>query len=184
MSSDEGVLVTVVLSTLCSGWAQTAGFDVRIEGGETQLWPHDRDRGRCRIRERGNGRVDLLDVDPDGVEEMVLFTADQEVMEVFLIAMLGDEVREDLDLEYLDLPTEVDYLAPGYELTKTPRGDRLLTRIGVGPVAATSDDAAGLGRLVTLSRFLALGSERLKRAFLHPEGYPLLVDGKYENATA
>ena len=177
------MLVTVRLSTLCSGWAQTAGFDVRIEAGETQLWPGDRDRGRYRIRERGNGRVDLLDVDPDGVEEVVLFTADQEVMEVFLIAVLGDEVRDDLDLEYLDLPAEADYLAPGYELTVTSRGDRLLSRIGVGPVAAASGDAAGLGRLVTLSRFLTLGSERLKRAFLHPEGYPLLRDGMYENPT-
>lgn len=45
----------------------------------------------------------------------------------------GDEIRDDLTLPYLDLPSRTKDLAKGYRLGDMERGYRILSRAGHGP---------------------------------------------------
>ncbi|MFL0242742.1 Imm61 family immunity protein [Mycobacterium sp. SMC-17] len=94
--------------------------------------------------------------------------------------MLGDDIREDLELDYLELPWTPDLTAPGYVLGPFTNGYRTLRRIDGSPVAAARDETLSLVKLVPLSHFLtARDLDALKRAFLSPTGEPLLVNGHY-----
>ncbi|BBX88018.1 hypothetical protein [Mycolicibacterium aubagnense] len=75
-----------VLSSVCAGWAVTAGFAVVTEGDAIELRPEDRNRGSYRIRSRGGGRVELFETDPDDIEVSVLFAVDIDVLEHYLVA--------------------------------------------------------------------------------------------------
>jgi len=76
--------------------------------------------------------VRLLETDDDGAERLTLYAATVEVVERFLIGALGDEVRDDLDLPYLEMPWRAEYVAQGFRLSEMSRGYRPLSRIGVG----------------------------------------------------
>ncbi|UCZ63523.1 TNT antitoxin family protein [Mycolicibacterium phocaicum] len=94
--------------------------------------------------------------------------------------MLGDDIREDLDLDYLDLPWSAEFVAPGYVLGPFTRGYRTLSRVDGSPVAAARDETLSLVKLVPLSHFMSRDLETLKRAFISPTGAPLLAaDGRY-----
>lgn len=58
------------------------------------------------------------------------------VLECHLYAVLGDEIREDLALPYLQLRCRAIDLAQAYRLGDMACGYRILSRIGLGPVAA------------------------------------------------
>jgi hypothetical protein len=64
-------------------------------------------------------------------------------------------------------------------LTDMVRNYRTLTRTGSGPVAAAPDPTMSLLTLVPLSHFLSWSIAELKRAFLAPDGAPLLRHGRY-----
>jgi hypothetical protein len=66
--------------------------------------------------------------------------------------MFDDDIREDLDLPFLDLLCSADDLAAGYELTDMVRGYRTLARTGRGPVAAAPDPAPSLLALAMSTR--------------------------------
>lgn len=94
--------------------------------------------------------------------------------------ILGDDIREDLDLGYLEFPCTVDTVAPDYVLGPLTRGYRTLSRADGSPVAAARDETLSLVKLVPLSHFMSHDLESLKRAFLNPSGAPLLrADGSY-----
>ncbi|WP_260973570.1 TNT antitoxin family protein [Mycolicibacterium llatzerense] len=171
------------LSRTCAGWANTAGFTVdtyddattlRSAAGHGTSW--------YQIRDRGRGRVELTEIDHDGDEHSELFAAGMDVLERYLIGLLGDVLREELALDYLDLPWKVELVAPGYTLGPLIRGYRTLSRTDGSPVAAARDETLSLVKLVPLSQFMAHDLETLKRAFLSPTGAPLLAaDGCYRN---
>jgi hypothetical protein len=163
------------LSSACTGWAQTARFDIETQDGATVLQAQMRDRGAYRIAWRGPDRLDLTEIDSDDNERQLLFTANIDVIERALIGLLGDDIRDDLELPFLDLPTTAKEVASGYQLSEMVRGYRTLTRIGAGPVAAARDETLSLILLVPLSHFLTVSIDDLKRSFLNESGYPLLT---------
>ncbi len=94
--------------------------------------------------------------------------------------ILGDAIREDLDLDYLELPWASELVAPGFTLGTFTRGYRTLSRADGRPVAAARDETLSLVKLVPLSHFMLMDLETLKRAFLSPTGAPLLAaDDRY-----
>jgi hypothetical protein len=168
-----------ILSRTCAGWASTAGFIIDAHGDATILRPtpgHD-STSWYQIRDRGKGRIELSEIDGDGDEYTELFAAGMDVLERYLIGLLGDGIRDDLDLDYLDLPWTAEFVAPGYRLGPFTRGYRTLSRTDGSPVAAARDETLSLVKLVPLSHFMAHDVETLKRTFLSPTGSPLLAAG-------
>lgn len=175
------------LSTEVLGWARTAHYDSTIaDNGDVQLRSLAGAPTRYFIRRRGPDRLELTQADlgdaGDDIERPLLFVADIAVLERFLIGHFADDIREDLDLPFLDLPYSGQDVAPGYALSDMVRDYRTLTRGGHGPVAAAPDPALSLLTLVPLSHFLGWPLPELKRAFLNPAGAPLLRDGQYTPA--
>jgi hypothetical protein len=167
------------LSDQCSGWAHTARYDVVVDGGDTVLRSHDRSRGEYRICSRPGDRIALVEVDADDIAQEVLFASDMTVVERFVIGILGDDIRDDLELEYLQMPWQRDDLAPGFQLSDMVGGYRTLSRINSGPVAASRDPDMSLARLIPLSQFLMLSVAELRASFLAVDGAPLLHGGRY-----
>ncbi|WP_238407194.1 MULTISPECIES: Imm61 family immunity protein [unclassified Mycolicibacterium] len=153
-----------------------AQYDTLDHDGETVL--RARGRGEYRIQLRPSNRIALLEIDDDGGEHEVLFASDLTVIERFLVGVLGDDVRDDLELDYLPIPWRKTDLAHGFELSGMVRGYRTLSRVGAGPVAASRDETLSLVRLVPLSQFLTITFDELKQSFLHADGAPLL-DGQH-----
>lgn len=167
------------LSRVCIGWATTARFDVETNDGVTILRPEDRTRFSYEVRSRGGARVELFEIDPEDHEDTVLFAANMDVLEHYLIALLADDIRDDLDLGFLELPWRADAVNTRFTLSSMRNGYRTLSRTGGAPVAAARDEAISLVKLVPLSHFLTFDLATLKRAFLNPVGAPLLADGRY-----
>ncbi len=175
------------LSTELLGWARTANYTTVIANdGDVQLRSLAGAPTRYFIRRRGPGRLELTQDDlgdgGGGAERPLLFVADIAVLECFLIGHFADDIREDLDLPFLDLPYDSHEVAPGYALSDMVRDYRTLTFEGRGPVAAAPDPALSLLALVPLSHFLGWPIPDLKRAFLNPAGAPLLRGGRYAPA--
>lgn len=172
------------LSTQILGWARTANYATAIaDDGDVQLRSLVGAPTRYFIRRRGPDRLELTQTDLDDAssdaERPLLFVADIAVLESYLVGHFADDIREDLDLPFLDLPYDIHQVAPGYALSDVVRDYRTLTRGGAGPVAAAPDPALSLLTLVPLSHFLGWPIPELKRAFLNPAGAPLLRDGRY-----
>lgn len=176
------------LSTEVLGWARTANYDSTIaDDGDVQLRSLAGAPTRYFIRRRGPERLELTQTDlgdaGGDTERPLLFVADIAVLERFLIGHFADDIREDLDLPFLDLPYDSHHVASGYVLSDMVRDYRTLTRSGHGPVAAAPDPALSLLALVPLSHFLGWPIRDLKRAFLDPAGAPLLRGGLYAQAS-
>lgn len=131
-------------------------------------WHHH----RLRLSERLPG--DVTDTD-----DVVLYTATVSVLETFLMGVLGDDVRDELALPYLELPWTAEQLADGFELTAPRAGSLALVRTGHGPLAGTRAGVEGLVKLIPLSHMLRWDLAALKASFLDAGGAPLLTDGRY-----
>lgn len=95
---------------------------------------------------------------------------------------LGDDLRDELGLDFLELPwAELD-LAETFTLSGMQNGYRTLRRLDGKPVAAARDEVLSLVTLVPLSHLLGYDLSTLKRAFLDPAGSPVLVNGRYRSA--
>jgi hypothetical protein len=71
-------------------------------------------------------------------------------------------------------------VAAGYAIAAPSGGNRILTHVQHGPVAAVPESPISLLALVPLSHFLLLGIPDLKRSFMHECGWPLLErSGRY-----
>ncbi|ULN44767.2 TNT antitoxin family protein (plasmid) [Mycolicibacterium crocinum] len=124
------------------------------------------------------GRVEMIELVDDGPGERILYAADATVMECFVFTVVGDDVRDDLDLPYLEFPSGPADIAPHYHLGEGVNGSRTLFRRD-SPVAATPGDHANLSALVPLSHCLGYSLDELKQSFLHQGGAPLLRGGRY-----
>lgn len=58
----------------------------------------------------------------------MLYAANEAVLSVFLYGLFGDDLREDLELPFLELPWNISDLAEGYALSDMTRGYRILSR--------------------------------------------------------
>ncbi len=77
------------LSRTCAGWASTAGFAVGSHDGTTTLRPTTGlDTSWYQIRDRGQGRVELTEIDTDGDEHTELYAAGMGILEPYLIGLL------------------------------------------------------------------------------------------------
>ena len=161
----------IALSADCLGWAGTAHYITAVaDDGDVQLRSESGAPTRYFIRRRGAD---------DDAEHPLLFVAEVEVLERYLVGLFADDIREDLDLPLLDLPWEPGDLAEGFELTDMVRVYRTLERAGGGPLAAAPDSTLSLIALVPLSHYLGWTIADLKRSFLSPTGAPLLRLGRY-----
>jgi hypothetical protein len=131
------------------------------------------------VRPRGSDRIELVEVDDTGDERLLLFVATMAVLEVFLIGLFGDDVRDDLDLGFLQLDWAADDLADGFEIDGSSAGYQVLKDADGRPVAAVPDSELSLLALVPLSHFLGWSVAALKQSFLSEDGAPLLTRGKY-----
>jgi len=170
----------IALSADCLGWARTAHYITAVaDDGDVQLRSESGAPTRYFIRRRGADRLELTQADDDDAEHPLLFVAEVEVLERYLVGLFADDIREDLDLPLLDLPWEPGDLAEGFELTDMVRVYRTLERAGGGPLAAAPDSTLSLIALVPLSHYLGWTIADLKRSFLSPTGAPLLRLGRY-----
>lgn len=162
------------LSQECLGWARLARYTWDVD--EAVL----RRPGELGYEFRGapGGRVEMIELADDGPGERMLYAADATVMECFVFTVLGDDVRDDLDLPYLELPSRLADIAPGYRLGEVVNGSRTLF-LRDSPVAAAPGDHASLSALVPLSHCLGYNLDELKQSFLHQRGAPLLRGGRY-----
>lgn len=169
------------ISADCLGWAQAAGYSCTADEatGTAILHSAGPEPTRYYIRRRARDRIQLTQAD-DSDERIILFAVDTMVLERHLYGILGDDIRDDLSLPYLDLPwTEAD-LASGFQISAADsRGYRTLSGSGCGPVAAAPDPTMGLLTLVPLSHFLGLSPRQLRQSFLSESGEPLLRAGRY-----
>jgi hypothetical protein len=159
------------------GWARLAGYGwdaetgalmTRLDGCHTQISVHEATNGRMELRE-----------DVDGDSRMLLYALNLHVVERHLYGLLGDDIRAQLDLPFLELPASATDLAGGYSLGTPATGFQTLIQTGRGPVAAAPWPGPSLGTLVPLSHLLDLRISDLKQAFLHQDGEPLLDGGRY-----
>ena len=172
------------LSTECHGWALTAGYSLSTTEKNSDLILRSETHPGTRyfIRQRGPTRLELTqprEEDDAGGERPLLFVADIEVLERYLLGLLADDIRDDLGLPFLALPWTTEAIAPGFELGDMVRGYRTLSRIGQGPVAAAPDVVLSLVALVPLSHFLLWPVADLKSSFLSETGAPLLCGNRY-----
>ncbi|MCV7136594.1 hypothetical protein H7J06_26865 [Mycobacterium hodleri] len=127
---------------------------------------------------RPDGRAELVQLADDGTSERVLYAADRVVLERYLFGLLGDDIRDDLDLPFLDLPAGEANTADGYHLGPFQAGSRTLFR-GSEPVAAAPGELTSVAALVPLSHLLALSLADVRRSYLDEQGAPLLRSGRY-----
>lgn len=170
----------LVISEECLGWARLAGFEHRSDdtAGIVVLWSAT--GSRYCIRQRGRGRLELSHADGGDDPHPILFAASMEILKYHLVGMFGDDVREEVELPYLEMSVARTDVAQGYAVGEMQRGYRILTRTDGTPVAAAPDPELSLVSLVPLSHFLGLSIAALKRAFLAEDGAPLLrADGRY-----
>jgi hypothetical protein len=163
------------LSRECLDWVKIAGYTCfadRGSGRTVLVGPPGGSRARFSLRQPAVGRVQLLEIDDHDTEHLTLHATAVAVLERFVVALLGDEIREDLGLPYLDLPWAPEHTAPGFVLSEMARGFRILSRVGAGPVAAARDATLSLVKLVPLSQFMMLDLPALKRSFLDENGAP------------
>lgn len=162
------------LSVECVRWAQVARYDWNAAEGLLRRSGED----GYVVLARPAGRAELMELADDGTRERVLYAAAGEVLERFIFGLLGDDVRDDLDLPYLRLPADGADIAPGYRLGPFDKGSRTLFR-GSQPVAAAPGDLTSVAALVPLSHFLRHPLSELRRSYLDEHGAPLLRDGTY-----
>lgn len=163
------------LTEQCAGWARLA----RYEWNTAEGWLRRPGEEGYVVQAHPAGRVELLQLAEDGTRERVLYAADAEVLERYLFGLvLGDDIRDDVDLPYLDLPSGEADTADGYRLGPAVTGSRTLYR-GTEPVAAAPGGRASLAALVPLSHFLGCTLADLRRSYLNEHGAPLLAGGRY-----
>lgn len=171
---------SLTLSSDVLGWARTAQYVTTIaDDGDIQLRSEAGAPTRYFIRRRGPDRLELTHAADGDAEQPMLFVARLDVLERYLITLFADDIREDLDLPFLELPYSTRDLARGYTVSELVRGYRTLLHAGTGPVAAAPDPTLSLLTLVPLSHCLGWSLSELKRAFLDPDGAPLLRRGCY-----
>lgn len=171
------------LSAECHGWALTANYTLSpTDNDDLTLRSETSPATRYFIRQRGPARLELTqanDEDEAEGERPLLFVANIEVLERYLLGLFADDIRDDLGLPFLDLPWTTENIAAGFELGDMMRGYRTLRRIGHGPVAAAPDPTLSLAALVPLSHFLLWPVADLKSSFLSETGAPLLCGNRY-----
>lgn len=171
------------ISADCLGWATTAGYTRTVVDDAGILMLSAETGTRYYIRHRGD-RLELSEATPGDEPRITLYAATTVVLERYLYAIMGDEIREDLALPYLELPSTAGELAKGYRLSEMERGYRILHRIGHGPVAAALDPQLSVVALVPLSHLLGLTVAAVKRTYLSETGAPLLTaDGRYADCS-
>lgn len=170
----------IELTADCVGWARTAHYLTTVaDDGDVQLRSEVGAPTRYFIRRRGADRLELTQVIDGEAEDPLLFVAEADVLERYLVGLFADDIREELDLPLLELGWNKEDLANGFQLSGMVRDYRTLRRADGGPVAAAPDETLSLLVLVPLSHFLRWSLTDLKRSFLSPEGKPLLRDGRY-----
>jgi hypothetical protein len=172
------------LTADCVGWARTAHYLTTVaDDGDVQLRSEAGAPTRYFIRRRGADRLELTQAIDGDAEDPLLFVADVDVLERYLVGLFADDIREDLGLPLLEQGWSSDNLAQGYELSDMVRGYRTLSRTSGGPVAAAPDPTLSLLALVPLSHYLQWSIHDLKRSFLNSAGEPLLRRGRYAPRT-
>lgn len=159
------------------GWARLAGYGWDVETGALTI-RFDGCHTELSVRAAANGRFELHE-DIDGDRRMLLYALNLDVVARHLFAFLGDDIRAQLDLPFLELPAAAADVAGGYCLGAPARGFQTLVRIGTGPVAAAPWPGTSLGTLVPLSHLMDLTIGEVKQSFLHLDGEPLLDSGRY-----
>lgn len=170
----------ITLSAACIGWARSAHYITEpVDDGDVQLRSEAGTPSRYFIRRRGTDRLALTESEDDAEEHPRLFVAEIAVLEKHLVALFADDIRDDLDLPFLEMDWSIDAVAGGYRVSDIERGYRTLMRTGGEPVAAAPDPTLSLLTLVPLSHFIQWSIADLKRSFLNPAGVPLLHRGRY-----
>ena len=114
------------------GWARLAGYGwdadsgaltTRLDGCQTEL----------SVRAAANGRFELHE-DIDGDRRMLLYALNIDVVARHLLALLGDDIRAQLDLPFLELPAAASDVAGGYSLGPTARGFKRWSGSAPGPL--------------------------------------------------
>ena len=156
--------VAIGLSAECLGWARAAHYVSAIaDDGDVLLRSEVGAPSRYFIRRRRGERLELTEAIDGDDEHPLLFVASLDVLERHLIGFFADEIREDLDLPFLELPWSAAAFADGFELSALTKGYRTLSRVGLGPVAAAPDPILSMPALVPLSHLLGFSVSDLKR---------------------
>jgi Immunity protein 61 len=179
-------MASPLLSADLIAWAQAAGYTHTGDEHTVELRPLNGANTRYHIRSHSDRRLVLTRTEPDADhdEHTVLLIATPKVVEHHMYSLFGDDIRDDLDLPYLQLAWAADDLAPGYTLTTDGDGLQVLVHHRLGAVAAAPDPTLGMLTLVPLSRLLGHSAADLRRAFMAEDGAPLLSNGYYATRQA
>lgn len=174
-------MASPLLSADLIAWAQAAGYTHTRDEHTVELRRSNEFTTRYHLRPHDDQRLVLSRTEPDTDydEHTVLLIAAPKVVEHHLFSLFGDDIRDDVDLPYLQFPWSADDLAPGYILRVDAAGLHVLVHHRLGAVAAVPDPALAMITLVPLSRLLGLSAADLRRAFMAEDGAPLLSDGYY-----
>jgi Immunity protein 61 len=124
------------------GWARTAHYLASVvdDDGDVELRSEAGAPTRYSVRRRGADRLELTEAVDADAERPVLFVAEVDVLERYLVGLFADDIREDLDLPQLELNWRAED-----ELSEMVRGYRTLKRAAGGrPVAAAPDPTLSL----------------------------------------
>lgn len=174
----------IALSAACSGWALTARYAAFTDNDGSLMLRHEVGSRTTYLvrRHKIRGRIFLAELREDESERPLIYVSDLDVLERYLFGLFADDIRDDLDLPFIELPWTTDDLAEGFTLSEMREGYRSLSRIGSGPIAAAPDPVLSLLALVPLSHFMGWEVSDLKRAFLG-SGAPVLdSSGRYAPA--
>jgi hypothetical protein len=166
-----------VLADEILGWAQLAGYHWSPEkhslttgSGEfvTRISPREVTGSRLQLRE-----------DLGGADRLLLHAVNMNVVDRYLVTLLGDELREDLGLLFLHLPATAADFAPGYSLSQSANGFHTHPTPQRCPWPRCPQRSRPWPHLMPLPHFLGFNIDELKQAFLDVAGDPLLHRGRY-----
>ena len=98
---------------------------------------------RYFIRRRGTDRLELTQADDGDAEHPLLFVAEVDVLERYLVGLFADDIRKDIGLPLLDIPWGTGDLADDFELSDMCVAIGPSTG-GWGPIAAAPDPTLSL----------------------------------------
>jgi hypothetical protein len=165
-------------------WAHRAGYSLTPvdHSNAAILWSDPGGETRYYARLRDDGWIELTRASRGGDEQFTLMAASTEVLERYLLGLLGDVIRDQQGLPVLRAPWGIDDLADGYTLSNLSEdGYRTLAGADSMPLARSRDKTMSLLDLVPLSHYLQMSVSDLKESYLSASGAPLLLGDGYRS---
>lgn len=156
-------------------WARRANYSLTQHGdGETlELWSDPGGEQRFYVRQHEGGWWALSSTDRGSAERLELTGSSLMVVEKYLLALLGDAIREREGLRDLRIPNHIDSLPDGYSVDDPDADGFRRLKEGSSVVAKTRGRIIGKSTLVKTAHLLALPVQTIQDSYVAEDGAPL-----------